>query len=60
MPNCYICGKETPVTDFYLVRQYVNSYGYYWYFCSWPCLKKWANVHITKPAPPLFGGGGPD
>lgn len=41
MPNCFQCEKETPVTDFYLLRRYVNSYGYYWYFCSFNCLLKW-------------------
>ena len=40
MPNCYICTKETPVTQFYLLRVYRNQEVYSWYYaCCIVCLK---------------------
>ena len=34
MPNCYACGKETPVTNFYLLRIYYDKKGKYteWFY----------------------------
>lgn len=42
MPNCYECGKETPVTQFYLLRNYRGNgeVAVWWYACNLPCLKK--------------------
>jgi hypothetical protein len=25
MPNCYACGKETPATEFYLLRNHLDK-----------------------------------
>lgn len=41
MPSCYKCGAETPVTNFVLMRIYLDSHGTYYYFCSPDCLKGW-------------------
>lgn len=40
MPNCYICNKGTPVTQFYLLRIYQNQGDSIWYYaCGIDCLK---------------------
>lgn len=40
MPNCYVCNKGTPVTQFYLLRIYQNRGASIWYYaCSVACLK---------------------
>ena len=48
MPSCLQCEKQTPVTNFLLLRLYVDSYGYYWYFCSLRCLKHWLKDKVTE------------
>ena len=41
MPNCYVCNKGTPVTQFYLLRIYQEFGASVWYYaCGVPCLKK--------------------
>lgn len=41
MPNCYMCKKETPVTQFYLLKMYKDEESAIWYYaCGVPCLKK--------------------
>lgn len=40
MPNCYVCNKGTPVTQFYLLRVYQGFGAYMWYYaCGVACLK---------------------
>ena len=40
MPNCYVCNKGTPVTQFYLLRVYQNEHENIWYYaCGVGCLK---------------------
>ena len=40
MPNCYVCNKGTPVTQFYLLRVYQDGEVYSWYYaCGVSCLK---------------------
>ena len=52
MPKCIYCGKETPVTQFFMIREYRTTYGKYWYFCdalhmlSW-CIRHW-KIPVSK------------
>ncbi len=40
MPNCYICNRGTPVTQFYLLRVFQNGGSYIWYYaCGISCLR---------------------
>jgi len=40
MPNCYVCNKGTPVTQFYLLRIYQELGAQVWYYaCGVSCLK---------------------
>jgi len=57
MLTCFECGKETPMTNFYLLKQYsISSHSRYWHFCSADCLLEWlkeqdhiARFGINKP-----------
>lgn len=49
MPNCIICDKETPVTEFYLVRYYQRNRGWMTYFCSAKCLADWVVKGMKVP-----------
>ena len=42
MPSCYECGRETPVTQFYLLRNYLpdGERSTWWYGCGLRCLKE--------------------
>ena len=41
MPRCIVCNAETPVTAFLLLREYKETQGRYWYFCSPDHLFEW-------------------
>lgn len=59
MPNCAVCGAETPVTRFYLVRLYEHYRGWWLYFCSKGHLKMWVEdggidaYQLGEPDPAL-------
>lgn len=43
VPICKVCRSETPITCFFLLREYKNDEGRYWYFCSPDHLLHWLN-----------------
>lgn len=57
MPNCQECGDQTPITNFFQVRQvdffllrhhlgpFTEGDHRDWDFCSYECMAKWIEEH---------------
>lgn len=48
MPRCVVCKTETPITEFYLLREYNWEEGHYWYFCSLEHLSGWVTARVGE------------
>lgn len=55
MPKCSVCHKETPVTQFYLVRWYDETWGWWLYFCGQEHLEEWFRKKMPPPKPVADG-----